>query len=62
MSIQDRCAHCGHNRESHMPFNSRTECDFPDCNCHEIKTENTPTYDDLFDALRLSLKGYEIRP
>jgi hypothetical protein len=50
--MEDHCADCGHNRENYMSFNSRKECDFPDCNCLELNLENRKdtTYDDLLDA------------
>jgi hypothetical protein len=31
MPMEDHCADCGHNRENHMSFSGRTDCDFPDC-------------------------------
>ena len=39
MPMEDLCADCGHNRENHMSFSGRADCDcdFPDCNCHEFR-------------------------
>jgi len=36
MAVQDVCTYCHHKRENRMPdlHNGRTDCDFPDCNCH----------------------------
>jgi hypothetical protein len=37
--MEDRCADCSHKRENHMPdlHTSRTDCDFPECDCHEFR-------------------------
>ncbi|HEY6950589.1 MAG TPA: hypothetical protein VI146_08270 [Nitrososphaeraceae archaeon] len=34
MSLNDFCVDCRHKRENHMSFSGKSECDFPDCNCH----------------------------
>jgi hypothetical protein len=33
------CVDCKHKRENHMidSHTGRTDCDFPDCNCHEFR-------------------------
>jgi hypothetical protein len=37
--MEDHCSDCGHNRENHMSFSGRADCDFPGCNCHELETD-----------------------
>lgn len=36
IAMLDLCVCCHHRRENHMPdvHNGRTDCDFPDCDCH----------------------------
>ena len=39
MSMKDLCIDCGHKKENHMEDSqtTRTDCDFPDCNCHGFR-------------------------
>ena len=50
MSMEDHCVDCGHNRENHMSFSDKTDCDFPDCNCHEFRIWKYTSYNDMLDA------------
>ncbi len=42
MSMEDHRADCGHNRENHMSFSGKADCDFPDYNCHEFRKQKIP--------------------
>jgi hypothetical protein len=37
MPMEDHSGNCSHNRENHMSFSGISDCDFPDCNCHEFR-------------------------
>jgi hypothetical protein len=43
MAKQDACTHCHHKRENHMAVlhDGRTDCDFPDCNCHGFENRKS---------------------
>lgn len=41
MPMEDHSGNCSHNRENHMSFSGISDCDFPDCNCHEFREDKT---------------------
>jgi hypothetical protein len=41
MPMEDHCGNCSHNRKNHMSFSGTTDCDFPECSCHEFREPKT---------------------